>query len=141
VILLLGVTPEEDDMAAKIGTWDELMADTAEAMRPVASRLRDIVREVDPQTTEVVRLGDRASSFQVGPQKMKHGYVYVLPYSKHVNLGFYKGALLDDPTGVLQGTGAKMRHVKVRSVDEANDPALRMLIAAALAERREALGL
>lgn len=122
---------------AKIGTFDELLAMTEPAMQPVVRALRAFVLEADPDTTEVVRLGDRAASYGVGPRKMKEGYAYVLPYKKHVNFGLYQGALLPDPEGLLQGTGAKMRHVKVRSV-EAIGPALRAILDAAIAERRAA---
>jgi hypothetical protein len=87
-----------------------------------------------------VRLGDRAATYGLGPKKMSEGYAYILPHTRWVNLGFYKGAELDDPRGLLEGTGAKMRHVKVRSVDEAGKPAVRALIEAALKERQAALG-
>ena len=40
------------------------------------------------------------------------GYVNV--FTAHVNVGFFFGADLDDPTGLLQGSGRRMRHVKVR---------------------------
>ena len=71
---------------------------------------------------------------------MSEGYCYVLPYERWVNLGFYQGALLPDPTGLLEGTGARLRHVKVRSLEAAEVPAVRALIEAALTERRAALG-
>ena len=55
-------------------------------------------------------------------------------------VGFYAGAKLDDPAGLLEGSGAKLRHVKVRSVEAVDDDAIRGLLEAALAERRAALG-
>lgn len=126
---------------AKIGTFDDLLDLTAEALRPVVLRLRDLVREIDPDTIEVVRLGDRAATYGVGPKKMSEGYCYILPHAKWVNFGFYKGADLPDPDGLLTGTGAKMRHVKIHSVDACDAPALAALVRSALAERRAALGL
>jgi hypothetical protein len=39
------------------------------------------------------------------------GYVNV--FKAHVNIGFFLGAELQDPAGVLEGTGKRMRHVKV----------------------------
>lgn len=124
----------------EFGTFDDLLAITAEPMRPIATALREMVLDVHPDAVEVVRLGDRASTFGIGPKKMSEGHTYVLPYSKHVNLGFYNGALLPDPSGVMEGTGKKLRHVKVRSVEQSADPVLRVLVEAALAERREAMG-
>ena len=124
---------------AKLGTFDDLLDLTEERLRPVAARLRDVVLEIHPDACEVVRLGDRAATYGLGPKKMSEGYVYVLPYAKWVNLGFYKGVDLDDPAGLLQGTGAKLRHVKIRDLEEADTPALQALVRAAYEERRAAL--
>ena len=99
-----------------------------------------MVLDVHPDAVEVVRLGDRAATYGVGPKKMSEGHTYVMPQSSWVNLGFYHGAALPDPDGRLEGTGARLRHVKVRSVEGARGPALRALVEAALAERRVALG-
>lgn len=125
---------------ARLGTFDNLLDEADEAVRPIASALRAVVLGVHPDAVEVVRLGDRAATYGVGPKKMSEGHTYVMPQSSWVNLGFYHGAALPDPTGLLEGTGARLRHVKVRSVDEAEDPAVRALVEAALAERRAALG-
>ena len=125
---------------AKFGTFDVLLQISEETLRPIANALRETIFEVDQNTCEVVRLGDRAATYGVGPRKMIDGYAYILPYKKWVNLGFYQGVDLADPTGLLEGTGAKMRHVKIRSVDDAKRPDVRALIRAALAKRRVTLG-
>ena len=124
----------------RIGTFAELMAESEPAMRPIATRLREIVLETHPEAVEVVRLGDRAATYGLGPKKMSEGYCYVLPYTSWVNLGFYSGADLPDPASLLEGTGARLRHVKVRSVPAAELPAIRDLVLAALEDRRAALG-
>lgn len=125
---------------AKLGSFEDLMGITAGPMQPIARRLREVVVDIDPTAVEVVRLGDRAATYGLGPKKMSEGYVYVPPHDNWVNLGFYKGADLPDPKGLLEGTGAKMRHVKVRSAEDAERPGLRALIEEALAERKHALG-
>lgn len=56
-----------------------------------------------------------------------------------MNLGFYRGSSLPDPDGLLEGTGAAMRHITVRHVEEANRPAIRHMVEAALDERRRDL--
>lgn len=121
---------------AQVGTFEDLLEITEALLRPIVTVLREIVFEVDPDTCEVVRLGDRAATYGVGPRKMLDGYAYILPYKRWVNLGFYQGAELADPEGLLEGTGAKMRHVKVRSVDEAKRSAVRALVRGALERRR-----
>ena len=122
---------------AQIGTFDDLLEITEESLRPVVTALREVIVEVDPNTCEVVRLGDRAATYGVGPRKMLDGYAYILPHKRWVNLGFYQGVDLADPEGLLEGTGAKMRHVKIRSLDDANRSAVRALVRGALERRRE----
>ena len=124
----------------RYGTFDELMDSAVPEMRPVARRLREIVVDVDPGAVEVVRLGDRAATYGVGPKKMSEGYAYIMPFKNWVNLGFYQGADLADPADIMEGTGKKLRHVKVRSVEDAGRPEIRTLIKEALAERKQALG-
>ena len=123
----------------KFGTFEDLLDITEPDLHPIARRLREIIIDVDPNFIEVVRLGDRAATFGVGPKKMSEGYTYILPYKNWVNLGFYMGAILADPERLMEGTGKKLRHVKIRSLEDAEQPAIRSLIAEAVAERKEAL--
>ena len=58
-------------------------------------------------------------------------FAYVDSFSNHVNVGFFRGAELDDPAGLLEGTGRRMRHVKLRPVSKHDTAALRALIHAA----------
>lgn len=120
----------------KIGTFEDLMELAEEAVRPIARALRETVLKVDSSACEVVRLGDRAATYGVGPRKMIDGYVYILPYRNWVNLGFYQGTEIDDPEGLLEGTGAKLRHVKIRSVEEAKQPSIVALVEMAMEHRK-----
>ncbi len=125
---------------ARIGTIDDLLQITAESFQPIVMALREIVYDIAPNVCEEVRLGDRAASYGVGPRKMIDGYAYIMPHNAWVNLGFYQGVDLADPEGLLEGTGAKMRHVKIRSLDDARRPEIRALIMAAIAKRQETQG-
>lgn len=118
------------------GTFDELLAGVEPDLAAIARRLRAIIRAVDKNTIETVRLGDNAATYGVGPKKMTDGYAYIMPMRGYVNLGFYQGALLADPERLLAGTGKGLRHIKIRSVAEANRPAVRALLAKARARRR-----
>jgi hypothetical protein len=64
---------------------------------------------------------------------------YVDAFSAHVNLGFFHGAALDDPAGLLEGAGKRMRHVKVRWGAPVDEAALNALIAAAYRDIRARL--
>lgn len=126
--------------AARVGTFEDLLEMTADPLRPVAVALRDAILRLHPEVSEVVRLGDRAATYGVGPRKMVDGYAYIMPHAGWVNLGFYRGASLADPEGLLEGTGAAMRHVKVRSLQDVERVEVRDLLTAALTERRAGLG-
>ncbi|MEZ4621962.1 MAG: DUF1801 domain-containing protein [Caldilineaceae bacterium] len=43
---------------------------------------------------------------------------YFVANKNDVNFGFERGAHFDDPKGLLRGTGANMRHVKIRTEEE-----------------------
>jgi hypothetical protein len=61
---------------------------------------------------------------------------YVNAFGAHVNVGFFFGAMRDDPAGLLEGTGKRMRHVKLRCAQHVNAVALSELIAAAYRDIR-----
>lgn len=62
-------------------------------------------------------------------QDAAFGYVNV--FRRHMNVGLFNGAVLQDPAGLLEGNGKFMRHVKVRPGHEPPSSALSALIAAA----------
>jgi len=65
---------------------------------------------------------------------------YVNSFNSHVNVGFFHGAVLEDPTGLLEGSGKRMRHVKLKPGPVLNAAALCGLIEAAYADIKERLG-
>ena len=125
-----------DRPKAAQGTFEELLAGVEPDLAAIARRLRAMIRAVDAGTVETVRLGDHAATYGVGPKKMTDGYAYIMPMRGYVNLGFYQGAALADPNGLLEGTGKGLRHVKIRTLKEADRPPIRALVASALARRR-----
>ena len=61
---------------------------------------------------------------------------YVNAFTAHVNVGFFRGAELSDPKGLLEGTGKFMRHVKLRPEAEVDSAALIELIEAAYTDMK-----
>lgn len=61
-------------------------------------------------------------------------FAYVDAFSAHVNVGFFQGAELADPAGLLRGTGKHMRHVKLQPGDDIDAKALVALIESAYAD-------
>ena len=66
-------------------------------------------------------------------------FAYVGAFGAHVNVGFFHGAQLDDPAGLLEGSGKRMRHVKLRSDRPVNRVALSALVLAAYQDIRRRL--
>jgi hypothetical protein len=67
-------------------------------------------------------------------------FAYVNAFKSHVNVGFFHGADLDDPAGLLEGSGKRMRHVKLELGRELNEAALGDLIVAAYRDIKDRLG-
>src|SRR6204780_4073252 len=88
-----------------------------EAMRNCGDEVRELVHDGCP----VACLGDVP-------------FAYVNVFTSHVNVGFFHGAALPDPAGLLQGSGKFMRHVKLRPGTVTNAAALSRLISAAYAD-------
>jgi hypothetical protein len=64
---------------------------------------------------------------------------YVNAFKAHVNVGFFLGAEIADPEGLLEGDGKFMRHVKLRPERAVDATALRKLIVAAYRDMKERL--
>jgi hypothetical protein len=98
--------------------------------RPWFERMRDCgpdVRELLHDDCPVACVGEAA-------------FGYVNAFKAHASVGFFHGATLADPTGLLEGDGKRMRHVKLRPGKEMDDEALGDLIAAAYRDVRQRLG-
>jgi hypothetical protein len=124
-----------------LGTVDDVLAAAPEELRPLCLALRALIAELHPGATEVPRKGERTVAYGFGEKKMSEAYAYIMPQKAYVNLGFFHGASLVSLHPELEGTGAKLRHIKVRSLEAASSPGIRRVLLDAMAERRAALGL
>jgi hypothetical protein len=123
----------------RLGTFEQILADRPPEVVEIARRLRAMIAELHPEVVEVSRTGEGVAAYGWGEKKMSESYAYLAPQRAWVNLGFYHGAVLDDPLGIVEGTGARIRHVKVRGgFDEGP---LVELLRRAKDERAAALGL
>jgi len=104
-------------MTAQAGELGTIAQRWFEKMRTCGDEVRELVHDGCP----VACLGD-----------VPFGYVNV--FTSHVNVGFFQGAALPDPAGLLQGSGRFMRHVKLRPDTATNAAALGRLIEAAYAD-------
>jgi len=123
------------------GSFDEALSRSSGDVKEIAKQLRKLIIETYPDVVEVPWPKQRIIGYGVGPKKMSEHFCYIAAQSEYVNLGFYYGAELPDPEGLLEGTGKKLRHIKVREVEEIAQPALYDLLQSSLEERKKALSM
>ena len=81
-------------------------------LREIASLLRDVVLKAAPDLDETIKWGNLVYQ--------RKGLVCYLAATKgYISLGFFKGASLADPEGVLEGKSKKLRHIKVGNLEHA----------------------
>lgn len=100
------------------------------AVQSLALGLRKVVLEEMAPCHEYIFQMRARVVLLYGPTErvIKDGICLVGVFSKHVNLGFMRGADLDDPNGVLQGSGKAMRHISVKKLSELDRPEIRAFL-------------
>jgi len=101
-------------------------------IRDLTHQVRALIASVTPNADEYLKLGWKVIWYGFGP-KMPDQFAVVMPTRNHVGLGFAYGRDLPDPKGKLEGTGKRMRHVKLRTAADAEDPAIAALLRAQVA--------
>jgi hypothetical protein len=94
-------------------------------LRLIARRWFDAMRSCGDDVHELLHDGHPTACIEDA------GFAYVNVFTAHVNVGFFRGAELPDPAGMLEGTGRFMRHVKIRRAEPIDEPALLEIIRAA----------
>jgi len=105
---------------------DEFLAAYSPEVRDLAQEARALILSVLPGTIEQV---DRPSGIiGYGYDRTYKGLVCAIaPFRLHVNLMFSRGTELPDSAGLLEGTGKRARHVKIRTEDDVRNPGVRPL--------------
>jgi hypothetical protein len=103
------VGPSDDDLSS-------IIEDKNPAVREVYLGAHRLVLETVPELAYSVDCVDG----QIGYGARQFGYdgwgmAALAPFANWVSLAFLRGARLDDPDRLLEGTGAGVRHVKIRS--------------------------
>ena len=107
------------DHDPKIEAWFSAFADPHRlSVRPWFARMRGL----GPDVREIFHDGCPVVCVQDAP------FGYVNAFKAYASVGFFHGAMLLDPAGVLEGSGKHMRHVKLRPGNDANLTALDALI-------------
>ncbi|HLD94355.1 MAG TPA: DUF1801 domain-containing protein [Anaerolineales bacterium] len=102
-------------------------------VRNLALQLRDLVFEIDPEVIEQIDIPAHLLAYGYA-KTYTHLMCVIILYKDYVNLGFPRGVDLPDPEGVLEGTGKRARHVKIRNVEQIESPEIAALFQASADE-------
>ena len=106
-------------------TVDEFIAGLASPQHEIAQELRGIVREAAPEAAEDIKW--RMPVFE------QDGLLcYIASAKEYVRFGFYQGARLADPDGVLEEGSGKGKHIRLTAVADIPSGALADLVRAAV---------
>jgi hypothetical protein len=113
---------------------DMWLADGPVELRSIAQKWFVQMRQCGDDVRELIHDGCPVACVEDAP------FGYVNSFKAHVNVGFFYGAALGDAAGLLEGSGKRMRHVKLNPGREFNAAALSGLIDAAYLDIRVRLG-
>jgi hypothetical protein len=109
---------------------DVWLQEHSDELGAIARRWFEVMRACGDDVREVMHDGQPTAC--VGDA----AFGYVDAFKAHVNVGFFLGAELADPTGLLEGTGKFMRHTKLHPDRHVDGGALTRLIETAYAEMK-----
>ena len=108
----------------------ELLRGYDPEVRDLALGARELILRLAPEACEKVYVGWKTIGYSRAGG-MKDQFCAIGPQGTYVSLYFNRGADLPDPSGLLEGTGKKMRHVNIRAAREIRSKPLASLIKAA----------
>jgi hypothetical protein len=112
---------------------------------PVAKmflKVRAAVLGAAPTANEIIV--DAYSAVATGytfTERFKEAFCHIAAYSTYVNLGFNRGAELDDPRHILKGTGKLTRHIRIAKPEDVCAPYIKRFLDAAIAKAQAQLEL
>jgi hypothetical protein len=113
----------------------KLLSGSVPEVAETARALRATVTSAMPDAVEQIDFGN--GLLAIGRSRAMRDLLFaIIPHKAHVNLQLADGADLPNPDGGIEGTGKRIRHVKVRSVEAAASQVLRAAIDAQIAHRR-----
>jgi hypothetical protein len=115
-----------------VDTW--LIEEGPVELQSIAKKWFAQMRQCGDDVRELMHDGCPVACVEDAP------FAYVNRFKSHVNVGFFHGAVLKDPAGLLEGSGKRMRHVKLSPSLELNAAALSGLVGAAYADIKGRLG-
>ena len=106
--------------------FEELLVHNKPESQQLALALRALIRRLVPKAKEKVYRGWGVADYGFG--ESGRGFLSIGPQKSYVNLYFMNGVDLPDPTSLLEGSGKRLRHVKIRNPADLKKKALQILI-------------
>jgi hypothetical protein len=128
------VTDAPATESAEAAAFERHVAATAAPLADICRVLRATVLEEFPDAVESFDAADGLLAIGTG-RSLRDFLFAIIPHTRWVNLQLADGVDLPNPDGRIEGTGKRIRHIKIRSVEDARAPWLRAAIAAQLAHR------
>jgi hypothetical protein len=123
------VSRSEDAIA-----FDRHLEASATDVADIARAVRETVLDGYPGAIEWFDPGN--SLLAIGSERRMKALLFaIIPHRTWVNLQLADGAELPDPDCRVEGTGKRVRHARVRSIEDARSAWLRRLVAAQIAHR------
>lgn len=94
--------------------FNQIVHDFSPNVREIAIAIRALIFEVFPEVVEVPWVVQQVIGYGTGPKKMSEHFCWIQPNKAHVNLGFNYGTELVNLDHLLEGTGKRFRHIKMR---------------------------
>ena len=108
--------------------FEKITIGFSEEIKVLTQQTRNLIYKVFPEVVEVVWEKQKIAGFGTGLKKNTEHFCWVKPATKHITFGFNYGSELPDPNNLLEGTGKKFRHFKVKSAkDLANSNFIKIL--------------
>jgi hypothetical protein len=116
-------------------SWDENLASHTPEVQAAARALEGIIRAEQPDLVVHYDSGNGLLAFGRS-MRMRDLLFALIPHTSWVNLQLADGAVLPNEDGLIEGTGKRIRHVKVRTMSASAEPRLREIVRAQLAQRQ-----
>jgi len=94
--------------------------------------LREYILDIFPNSNELVYHTHALTSVFSVSDKLSDAFCMLPIYTNHLNLGFNKGTLINDPHNLLRGTGNLIRHIPVDTPADYRNKKVRDLIRSAV---------
>jgi len=101
------------------------------------TELRALMFALCPDCNELLYHTHALTSVYSISEKMGDGFCHIPIYKEHLNLGFNKGNLLDDPDQLLEGTGKLIRHIPITKPQDFKNTKVKSLIKSAIKLAKE----